>query len=439
MPQQSRWIADKDKERALEYVRELLKHFVSDADRQIHWQRDFSMDRQLEVLSQRVNLGAMSKDDVLVREIVMAALVELAQAQFEEVTLSDFEQALGTVIRRYTEKPEVEWHVLCPLYLDGPRISQCQTIQVLGVQFTLYSWGDIGNLSGMPSFWQEAQVALEKDEDATLALLLGFVPLMATRRDRIAGEAFRQVEDAYNLLRALINLVDGYGRRIMQFGKSSPLAICLPPPVFGVFGTDYAFEALYLDDSTRRLRKAPLSIERGVKVAETIERLSGISEAIRPRVVDAILKFGQAVETTDWRSSYLSLWQALESLAFASHGTSTDDIVRRIANLLRAQREDRELLTLLSQRRNELVHLGRFSQAGLRQVMFLKLFTERAISRFLTLAARLPTPKHWQEYYDQLAAPTKDLRIRGEVIQYIVESTDPADAATVCHQATHVL
>ena len=78
------------------------------------------------------------------------------------------------------------------------------------------------------------------------------------------------------------------------------------------------------------------------------------------------------------------------------------------------------MLDYLTTYRNALVHEGRFSEDGLRDVNYLKLITEPLILALLEKGRRFPDRTSLEEYYVQSRQDTRTLATRRKAIDAVL-------------------
>ena len=145
---------------------------------------------------------------------------------------------------------------------------------------------------------------------------------------------------------------------------------------------------------------------------------------MRQLIVDALIRYGEALETAEWRQAFLALWQILEPLALQSEGSmNMREIGDRITLLLGQREQDRDLLSALATTRNALVHAGRYPDLyGLAEMQLLKRVVERSIESLLAWAPKLESRQSLRLLYGCLGASDGELRQRARAIAAVRKS-----------------
>ena len=388
----------------------------------------FSFDYRVrvEVLTGCVVAEDLEDTKELIRNFVQGAVIRLAKSQVEKPTLQDFDRALQEVVREHLKKPLQTYQIVFPLHIRGPWIRKKRWLNVLSYRFRNGNWVRVLQKKGWEDFYEEIKVrhpGIEERSD----FWSNTRPFWTRVKARSVGEAFYKAESAFDVLRAIANFVKLKRRISMHFGKPSPLGICLPPAIYGVFKEDWSYETHYYNTeyhSYSYARPAEFSPKNGKELEQWLIRLAKLDPRMQDLVVDSLIRYVRALDTIDWRSAFLSLWQVLEGIARPKgEDVRFGEIVKRIVNLTRAGPSIRHLIHGLEASRHSLVHQGRFpKENATTEVSYLKVVSEIAIERFIEVARSLPTPEHFTEYYKSVAQPERMLRTRQEVTKLVLSS-----------------
>jgi hypothetical protein len=356
-----------------------------------------------------------------------AQLIQLALARVKTATslptvLADaFREAVTSLVAARLAEPTRRLRLVLPLHLDHKRAGSFQRVRVMGVSFRRREWKELSKEVDLKPWWRRADLIFGHEKGAS-AMAAHFIPLEAMADARKAEEAFSQVSVPFELLRAVLNLQGTWGRMIIQSGQSRALGDLLPAPAYAVFDDAGKEEAWYY--TTPRADYSPL-LPTAIdwrQARRLLRHIGGIqSSEVRQIVIDAVLKYGEALETAEWRQTFLSLWQALEILALVAPGeVSMRDVGSRIALLLGQRAVDRDLLEALAVTRNTLVHAGRYpDSSGLEEMQLLKSRVERSLSALLSWAPSLRSLASLRRLYDYLGSADTDLKERHRMIAAI--------------------
>ena len=139
-------------------------------------------------------------------------------------------------------------------------------------------------------------------------------------------------------------------------------------------------------------------------------------------LLDALEKYGQALDTTEWRLAFLTLWQILELLTLQGEGIQMKNVVSRVHNLLKRNKLFDDLLKVLLTTRNSLVHRGQFPDLqGLEEVGYLKSIVESVIDAIFAELDELPDIRSVELYYEFVSRSDADIQKQEHILKYIQE------------------
>jgi hypothetical protein len=235
-------------------------------------------------------------------------------------------------------------------------------------------------------------------------------------------EAFETADRSFELFRTLLNLIPQFGRITRRWGGyPTPLATIFPPPVFGIFDQAGKFIEFYYNTQMYDYRRPNLipanQIEGARKLANRLRHPNDKNTTIL-LLTESLEKYGQALDSTEWRLSFLTLWQILELITLqSSDELNMKQVVSRTNGLLRQDQLAGDLLLALYETRNQLVHLGQFpDEQGLTEINLLKFIVERAINSFFAKLRIVRTKSSLTRYYDYQFVNDTDLVDRQRII-----------------------
>ncbi len=414
----------KDKPRMLEYLHWLLQAMTLHKDGRVSWPHSFDFDIRLEVLVSKTNIRELPDRKDLARDLTRKAVIALKKRGLEDSDWKDFSQALGDAVKAYMGKSLIDYRILFPFHVSGSWVARKRWFSVLGMRFRRVGWQQVSALSGWGQLWKTAQdhFLLQNRQD-DLDSIWRLTPLLVDVQARTYQDAFDQASSNFELLRALFNLVRGYGLRRFTTGAPKPLGASLAPPIYGVFRTDGDYEALYYTIERYQYESIRFKRDEGLRVEKLLRLIATASEEMQSLLIEVLLKYGQAMDTTDWRSAFLALWQILEIASLqTSASLKMTEVVKRIGNLIGAKPPMEDLIDSVTQSRHLLVHQGKFSKEGLVEVNFLKIIAEAAINALFVRARSFPTLQSLEEFYKHATLGNSTLRTRRKVIDTILSS-----------------
>jgi len=409
-------VRDKDIPCLLRYVKEMLEAITIGKDGKAQWSWSFFFDAKEAVVTHKT-IKYPQEFGSSARGLVLKAIIDLKKQGCDDPGWTDFEGALERVIEAYLRTPLRTYNILFPLNATGPYLERKRWFNILDTRFRRVTWRCIKKFPG----WDRLQMDIVRRQK-TLSRTY-FTPLIASLEARSIEEAFSKANRNFELLRAILNLSFQFGRVTYQFGRPKPLGEVLPPPIYGVFSESGDFENSGFTIEQYEYKRVKIAPEQFQALEWVLRQLEKSDPRMCGLLTDVLLKYGQAMDTIDWRHAFLALWQILETIA---QPTSTqlkmDDVVKRIGLLLEQDPLIQDILGYLRDLRNTLVHEGRFSERGLEEVNFLKFIAEQVINMVLLNLRRFPTPQTLEEFYIHASLSDSSLKTRMKVINTILHN-----------------
>jgi hypothetical protein len=354
--------------------------------------------------------------------IQSAAFLRLKKYKVQ--SLRTFRQALAAQARDYVERRPRDYWILFPLHAPPTEFERFRWFTVLHTRLLVMSWERVRSDFDLDAFLADASVALD---GLTISLEADFTAMVAKADGHDSHEAFRTAARAFDLFRSLLNLVAKFGLMTKRWGfQTRPLGSVLPPPVYGVFNPDGSYLEYWYTTVTYHKYDRNRVRAKEIVAARKLARRFGVSAAKNDTtalVVEALQKYGEALEATEWRQCFLVFWQILELLSLQTAGNvSMKTVTSRISALLRQDQLVRDLLPVLYETRNELVHLGRFPQGdeeGLIEINLLKYIVDGSLNAMMAKLGQLQSPASLENFYAHATDGNATLADLARVIGHI--------------------
>jgi hypothetical protein len=404
------------------YLKEYLDILEVNANGEVTTSKAFSMMMFGKIIVQNIELKNITEFDL--RELmVQKTLFRIKKNKKQDI--HGFRRSLASDVKRYLDRPLQSFVVLFLLHVSPNNLSGIRQIKILNLKLEFTNWAYIKNHFDFPTFLREANVYLHRGVEQ-IDIETRFVPILVSVDARNAQEGFDKVSPAFDLMRAILDLYNQYGRYNFQWGGyPRPIAKILPPPVYSIFNSDGKFDQLLYNvpkidiyninaidvQEIKFLRKLARNFVAPPNKNETLYL-----------IIDALQKYGQANVTNEWRLAFLLLWQVLELITLqSSEQLNMRTVISRVTILLLQDTKTADLLSALYETRNQLVHKGNFpEERGLEEVSLIKNVAERAIVQLLSKQKNLPTISSLQRYYDHASSNKTDLSDRSRVINLIL-------------------
>ena len=325
-------------------------------------------------------------------------------------------RVLAAGVRRHLALPVQPYRIIFPLNVDHRSLTGRRWFSVRGLRFQIRSWSYLTDHVAWDE-WLQATTAYRAHVRS--AVSHSFTPLEAVALGRNHQEAFDKADDAFELLRSVLNL-ECFGRYSTQFAAPTPLAKFRSPPICGVFREDGGFETFYFETNLARRYDPPKVSHESIRQADRLLHQFGLPRtpgSTMGLVEDAIRRYGRALDTINWPEAFLTLWQVLEVLTYKFNSNyNIRNVCERAHTLLQNDPLMTDLLDTCYEARNALVHRGRFSEDGLTGVGMLKAIVERCIDGVYKLRRVCPDWDSLVVYYKNEPAQSRHLARKKRVI-----------------------
>jgi len=306
----------------------------------------FWSDVYLKILAQNIILTDVSSP-ISAKRIISTSVYRIRRRQNQN--LQTFRYVLASQVRRYHARPINQYQILFPLDVQPGQFDRFRQFSLLDIQLHPKSWRFVREHFEFDRFLQDLHLHNPNFEGT---LFTHFTPFLVNSNGRDEREAFETADRSFELFRTLLNLIPQFGRITRRWGGyPTPLATILPPPVFGIFDQAGKFIEFYYNTQMYDYRRPNLipanQIEGARKLANRL-RLPNDKKNTVLLLTESLEKYGQALDSTEWRLSFLTLWQILELITLqSSDELNMKQVVSRTNGLLRQDQLAGDLLLAL--------------------------------------------------------------------------------------------
>lgn len=392
-------------------IQGLLDAIRLDEKGQPSWDISFDTDARFEILARNVRVEGIENIDS-VRTLTRQAILDLKKAA--EPTSNNFEATLNRAVQEYLSKPTRVFDVVFVVNISDSSVTKLMPLNLLEVDLRRSEWVEIKKIFEYDKWITEhGNLHIFPEEEF---LSFTFTPLIASARGRTLKEGFNNANEAISLFRAILNLVKDYQKQTIA--GEPPLGDFLPSPMYGVFDDNGKYLEYYYTLQKYRYQTKQLDeidVENFSRMVAGLKRSQSNVETMR-LTIDALQKYGQALEAGEWREAFLPLWQVLELATLQTERIDMASVAARVKVIFRHNLLINDLVDSLKDARNELVHKGQFSESGIQEVIFLKILVEQVIMFLRDSASYFPTRKHIEWYYTYTPRGDKELE---ELIKFL--------------------
>jgi len=377
----------------------------------------------LKILAQNITIQEISDLETKRQLIFRATFTRFGKYKSKDI--HTFRKALAAETNQYLARPVQKFKILFPLNVRPGEFDKFHSFSILNKKLLVRNWNYVQKHFEYSTLMTEVK---RHSPSYNTSLTSYFVPILITTEAQDYQQAFNKASRAFDLFRSLLNLQLKFGTSTMQFGGyPKPLGKIFPPPIYGIFDEHGKYVRFYYN-TVRDYQYMHNSIpdDRIVQVRKLASKIL-VPKSDDDTVslnIEVLEKYGEALDTSEWRLSFLVLWQILELIALQSNEElSMKNVVNRINIIFGQNQLIRDLLSALYQTRNLLVHKGQFpSEQALREVNLLKYIVEPCMNFILSKTKYLPTKNSLNKYYEHAASNNADLAERERIISLIKKS-----------------
>ncbi len=389
---------------------------------------DFAEEILSEYLPVSVNFPERTK-----RGIVFSA--QMRWLKYKKTT--NPEQKLNLFVRALKfeianlEKRKSEYRVLMFLNVDTSTISGFEQVNLLGETLSLISWNDVNGMD-TSGLWQEV-----KFQDRNNPLLWDIPDLNKPTPDAVSFTPFLFVTKTYgpeaaveiasnrmDLFRAILNIPFSLGKYTHFRSQPKALSEILPSPIYVIFDGQGKKKEIYYTIEKYEYKQKKIPNDRISSIQFLLSKLTTdhAANSTWNYLINILRLYQKALDTTTIEAAFLTMWQVLENcIGLGEELTRNRDIQSRLSVFLQADPIFLEMIDIIIDKRNKLVHSGKFLEDGDRIFFILKLIADSIIRRFIYFADRYPTLPELKDYVSFSSLGDSDLARKQAVIEKIAE------------------
>jgi len=329
------------------------------------------------------------------------------------------------------EKKKSEYRVLMFLNVDPSTISKFAQVNLLGETLLLISWNDVNEMD-TSGLWQEVKFQnrnnpllwdipdlIEPAPDVVL-----FTPISFVTKTYGPEAAVEIASNRMDLFRAILNIPSSLGKYTHFRSQPKALSEILPSPIYVIFDEHGKRKSVYYTIEKYEYKQKKIPNDRISSIQFLLSKITAdhAANSTWNYLINILRLYQKALDTTTTEAAFLTMWQVLENcIGLGEELTRNRDIQSRLSLWLQADPITLEMIEIIIDKRNKLVHSGKFLEDGDRIFFILKLITDSIIRRFIYLADRYPTLPELKDYVSLTSLGDGDLERKQTVIFKITE------------------
>jgi hypothetical protein len=373
-------------------------------DEKGNWQTTEGL--KLEIMI-RVLIGCLIIPDLQIQDwdikhgLIYKSLFRLKNK--DKQNIFEFQAILANEVKEYLSRPVSKFSIIFPLHVTENSLISFHGFEILDTRLEVRSWDSLDKELDLDTFYEKSKIYLDKEN---ISLKTDFTPIFVSSEGSNGDSAFNKIESNFELLRTILNLLLGQNRFIHRWGGyPKPLATILPSPVYGIFKIGGEWENVYYS-----LVKYSNYGQNEIK-NEYFEATNKLTEILRKPensddtmyyLVQALGRYGQALDTPDTRLAFVYFWQILELLTLKTKSVTEKVVINRVTKLLKLDQMNEDYLSTMYQSRNSLIHENIFPddiRFAVNEVGLLKSITDIFLSKMFNKVVEYPTTTKLTEYF----------------------------------------
>lgn len=342
-----------------------------------------------------------------------------AHRDIADKPINDFYKLLCQEISEYKSRDKQEFHVLIPINISENIFPSMSALRIKKIDLEFYSWEKVKNQYQINTLIEKNNYELHNTFQLEY-LIQKTTPIVCRIHENNSYSAYGLVQDVVELLRSILNYYSDDIFKI-QLGYPEPLGAIRKTGHYGVFSSSGILLDSFADNSNHLL-----NINRELRTISVTDIKNFINQlnsntTLSNLLIGALKLYCSALDTTDFSSAYLSLWQCIELLTMLSNRKyGMDDVVDRTQILIKSKSiVTKQFLNLCADRRNNLVHKGIYDSESQSNVQLLKLVAKYCIKNFIKISKQYKDTKDIEHFYAISRYDQKELKSIKKIVDSI--------------------
>lgn len=316
------------------------------------------------------------------------------------------------------------------LNLDYRSATKFKDISLIHDSIEFISWErfsefDVNSLWKQLEFERRSKIILSKTDDSFYPKTLTFTPIVLEISSYDIEAAIDFANEKIDLLRSFINASFSLLQYTIFRSEPKELSKILPTPFYAVFDEDKKFIKVYhtIEKYSYSNVKIPPNRMKFIDHLFDIYSNQKSDNDLYSYLISVLRQYQRALDMVHPETAYLAMWRVLEySVSFGEEGIKNDQIKSRIKILINPNQYQKDVLTLVTDQRNSLVHSGIFPEKSDNIYFILKDIVDHIIYRLILLSYEFDSIIELRQYLRFAERGDTDLLRTKNVIEKILES-----------------
>jgi len=233
--------------------------------------------------------------------------------------------------------------------------------------------------------------------------------------------AYQRGHEVFELFRGILNFADRLGTFTFQFGRPQTLSQIPPAKLAVVFDERKEMKGYWITEGPFEYRHLSLESAKLDFASELFGKMNALRDgSMKNRLISAITKHSEGLDGNVTGTSFITFWQVLEIIALGDYyNLSEKEVSSRIGSIFHDQKM-RDLMDVLRDRRNYLVHKGAIWEFDLEEINLLRSCCEPAILFLFNNIANFEDEPSLDLFYTTVNKSTVDLERQKKILDYVI-------------------
>jgi len=340
------------------------------------------------------------------------------------------QQAYNTELKILKRKCTT-YTILMFLNVDSTSIEDFNNISIIGDSLRFRNWNELTDLDTEKT-WKEVRfydrsnpILWDIGEDILFPDTSKFSSITIEVNTFGPEAAIEIASDRVDILRSFFNMPGTLGSFTYFRSQPKTLSNILPSPIYAIFGKSGQLVNVYytIEKYDYKKKKIPAQRKDSINYLLSLFATEPQSSSTLNHLLNVIRQYQKALDISLPQTAYLAMWQVLENgISLGDTINDNQQIEARVSVLVELEPLFKDVLHLLTQHRNDLVHSGVFPEHGDNIFFILKIITDAMIRSLIRLAHPFPETAELREYLRFASLGDKDISRKKQVIEKIIES-----------------
>jgi len=328
------------------------------------------------------------------------------------------------------QKKRTSYFIAMFLNIDYQSAKELQDISIIHDSFEFITWKkfsefDVDNLWRQLEFEHQSDVILINNGDFSYPKRLIFTPIIMKISTYNIEAAINLANEKINLLRAFINTSFLLLQYTFFRNKPRELSKVLPTPIYAVFSERKKFKKVYytIEDYSYSNVTVPQNRMKFIDHLFTIYSNQSKANDFNSFLISILQQYQKALDMVNPEIAYLTMWHVLEySVSLGEDGIHNDQIKSRTKIIINPNQFQKDVLHVITDQRNLLVHTGIFPEKSDNIYFILKDIVDHIIYQLIVLSYHFDSVAELRQYLIFAERGDTDLCRTKNVIEKILKN-----------------